>query len=101
MKTYLISDNQDTKVGLRLAGIDGIIVNTKEEVLNAFKELLRNPEVEIIIVTEKISLMAEKEIMKWKTDLDRPLIVEIPNPDVKGRKDYILKYIKESIGLNI
>ena len=32
MKAYLISDNVDTQVGMRLAGIKGIVVHERDEV---------------------------------------------------------------------
>ena len=31
MRFHVISDNEDTLVGLRLAGIDGVIVHNEEE----------------------------------------------------------------------
>ena len=31
MKMYLISDNIDTMTGMRLAGIEGVVVHEKEE----------------------------------------------------------------------
>ena len=37
MKFYLISDNVDTLMGMRLAGIEGVVVHKDEEVK---KELL-------------------------------------------------------------
>ena len=35
MRSFLISDNKDTWVGMKLAGIDGVIVHTREEILEA------------------------------------------------------------------
>jgi len=32
MKSFLISDNKDTIIGLRLAGIEGALAETKEDV---------------------------------------------------------------------
>ena len=38
MKFFLISDNLDSCKGFRLAGIEGIVVNSREELLdNVFK----------------------------------------------------------------
>ena len=31
MKMYLISDNVDTYTGMRLAGVDGVVVHEKQE----------------------------------------------------------------------
>lgn len=33
MKLYLISDNIDTQMGMRLAGVEGVVVHERDEVL--------------------------------------------------------------------
>ena len=35
MKMYLISDNVDTYTGMRLAGVDGVVVHEKQELRDA------------------------------------------------------------------
>nr|WP_330377556.1 V-type ATP synthase subunit F [Cellulosilyticum ruminicola] len=42
MKSFLLSDNHDTWVGMRLAGIDGVILHEREEVLETFKAATKN-----------------------------------------------------------
>ena len=37
MKMFLITNHTETYTGLRLAGVDGIIVHTDEEFQQAFK----------------------------------------------------------------
>ena len=54
MKSFLISDNRDTWVGMRLAGIQGVIVHEKEELLKQLKEVRNDETIGILIVTEKI-----------------------------------------------
>jgi V/A-type H+-transporting ATPase subunit F len=41
MRMFLISDNIDTKIGMRLAGIDGIVVHGREEALNALQDAIK------------------------------------------------------------
>ena len=38
MKFFLISDNTDTQMGMRLAGIEGIVVSRPEEVTDALEK---------------------------------------------------------------
>ena len=38
MKMFLISDNVDTCTGMRLAGVDGIVVHEKEELSRALEK---------------------------------------------------------------
>ena len=54
MISYLISDNTDTLVGMRLAGITGVVLKTREEALEEFNDCLNNKEIGILILTENI-----------------------------------------------
>ena len=40
MKMYLISDNIDTQTGMRLAGVDGVVVHEREELRQALESAL-------------------------------------------------------------
>lgn len=53
MKMYLISDNVDTLTGMRLAGVDGVVVHEREELRRALETTLADKEIGIILLTEK------------------------------------------------
>ncbi len=100
MRLYLISDNVDTKMGMRLAGIDGIIVHEKEEVDNALDFALSEKDIGIILITVKLAALCEERVNYIKLNKLIPLIVEVP--DRHGDKDtgdIILKYVKDCIGI--
>ena len=59
MISYLISDNTDTLVGMRLAGITGVVLKTREEALEEFNDCLNNKEIGILILI-LIHLLATK-----------------------------------------
>lgn len=102
MKAYLISDNIDTQIGMRLAGIMGTVVHEAEEVVRELESALNNKDIGIILVTEKIASLARDEVNRIKLTVDVPLIVEIP--DRHGsvmERDRITRYIKEAIGVKI
>lgn len=102
MKAYLISDSVDTQVGMRLAGIQGVIVHGREEVLKELDNIKTNKEIGIILITEELASLVREEIDKLKLKMNIPLIVEIPDRHGTTRqKDSITRYIKESIGLKI
>lgn len=102
MKMYLISDNIDTKTGMRLAGVDGVVVHELEEVKNALSSALKNSDIGIILITEKLGKLIEDEIKEIKLNYQIPLIVEIPDRHGTGRTpDSITKYVREAIGLRI
>jgi V/A-type H+-transporting ATPase subunit F len=102
MRTFLISDNRDTLVGMRLAGIKGVLVNDKKEAEKLLDSLLENKEAGIIIITEKLGEKLRNKISYIKQRMALPLIVEIPDRhgSIKS-EDYITGYVRDSIGIKI
>lgn len=102
MKSFLLSDNHDTWVGMRLAGIDGVVLHTREEVIDVMKAAMIDPDIGIILLTEKIVDLAYEEVMVYKMKYKKPLIVEIPDRHGTQRgSDVITNYIRESVGIRI
>lgn len=102
MRMYLISDNLDTQTGMRFAGVEGVVVHTKEAVKKALDQALDNPEIGIILITEKLGLLIPEELNQVKMTYEIPLVVEIPDRHGSRRtKDSITKYVREAIGLKI
>ena len=101
MKSFLISDNKDTLVGLRLSGIDGVLVSTKDEIKEVFRETLKNKDIGIIILTEDVFNEIKEEVLKVKIKKNIPLIVTVPDRMGLKDKNFIMRYVKESIGIKI
>ena len=102
MRMHLISDNTDTRVGMRLAGIPGEVVHTREEFVEVMDRLLLDPEVGIIIVTEKILALGKDYINRIKAEDKIPLIIEIPDRHFGGKpNNSIGTYISEALGVKI
>ena len=100
MKLFLLSDNIDTQIGMRLAGIEGLVVHTRQETLEALKDVLADGELGILLVTEKLALLIGRELKEIKTSRMLPLVVEIPDRHGTGRPpNSITKYVNESIGI--
>ena len=54
MKMYLISDNVDTYTGMRLAGVDGIVVHERDELQAGVGTMfLTDKSIGIVLLTEK------------------------------------------------
>ena len=51
MKLYLISDNVDTLTGMRLAGIEGVVVHGSRELKEAVEKACADPEIAILLLT--------------------------------------------------
>ena len=102
MRFYLISDNVDTQVGLRLAGIDGVVVHTEREVKEALDKAVADESVGVLLITEKLVSLCREPIYEIKLNRHTPLIVEIPDRHGKGRSTgAISAYIKGAIGINL
>lgn len=102
MRFFLISDNNDTFVGMRLAGIEGIVVHQKDEVREALKSAMDDSNIGIVLITEKLGQLCSDLVYDLKLNRKRPLIVEIPDRHGSGRaKDSITRYVREAIGVKI
>ena len=102
MKMYLISDNVDTYTGMRLAGVDGVVVHEREELHQALENVLADKSVGIVLLTEKFGREFPDIIDTFRLERKMPLLVEIPDRHGTGRKkDFITSYITEAIGLKL
>ena len=45
MKMYLISDNIDTYTGMRLAGVEGVVVHERDELREALERTIADKEI--------------------------------------------------------
>ena len=102
MRGWLISDNHDTLVGMRLAGIEGILVNETEEILEAIDTAVSMSDVGILVVTEKISAKIPDVIQRLRENGDLPLVIEIPDRHGTNRgPDFLTRYVRDAIGVKM
>ena len=102
MKMYLISDNIDTQIGMRLAGVEGCVVHDADAARAEIDKAVKNPEMGILILTEKAGALVKEYLDELKLTIHTPLIIEIP--DRHGSRDIaesINRMVQESIGLRL
>lgn len=102
MKFYVLSDNNDTAIGLRLAGIEGEVIRDPDDVPEALRRVMNDPEIGVVLMTEKLIDACHAQIYRYKLTRKRPLIVEIP--DRHGAGDVsanIERYVGEAIGIKL
>ena len=76
MKFYLISDNVDTEMGLRLVGIEGEVVHKRRDFPDVISEI--------------------------KLKQQKPLLVEIPDRHGNSKiGETIDRYVSEAIGVKL
>lgn len=102
MKFYTLSDNADTAMGMRLAGIEGEVIHTQEEVVEAIKRVMADPEIGVVLMTQKLINTCPQTIYRYKLTQKRPLIVEIPDRHGSGDvSEMIERYVGEAIGIQL
>ncbi len=102
MKMFLITDNGDTLTGMRLAGVEGVVVRSREELRTALETALADKELGILLLMERFGREFPELIDDVKLHHRLPLIVEIPDRHGTGRApDFITSYVNEAIGLKL
>ncbi|MGN0520946.1 MAG: V-type ATP synthase subunit F [Candidatus Fimenecus sp.] len=101
MKFFLISDNVDSMIGMRLAGVEGVRVDTAQAAQNAFLKAMADPEIGILLATPKAAALCPETVSELRQS-NRPLFVIIPDADGVGAAgDSITQYIREAVGVKI
>lgn len=102
MKFYLISDNVDTQMGMRLAGIDGVVAHEEQEVVDVLSKVIEDPDIAIVLMTEKLVKLCDDYVYNLKLNCKRPLIVEIPDRHATSKiTTAISRYVQEAIGIKL
>ena len=102
MKFFLLSDNIDTKMGMRLAGIDGVVVHEADEVRRELEKAVEDPEIGVILITNKLLNLCPQLVYDLKLNRKRPLIVEVADRHGAGQlSESITRYVKDAVGISI
>ncbi len=102
MRFYLISDNTDTQMGMRLSGVDGVVVHTPEETADALDKAMAMEDVGIIMMTELAVKQCREKVYEYKLSRKQPLIVEIPDRHASsGISETIAEYLRSAVGIKL
>ncbi len=102
MQFFVISDNTDTLTGFRLAGIEGVLVSDRQQIQSAVAGAISNPDIGVLLITEKLALQVPELMFDLKLKLTSTLVVEIPDRHGTGRSpDSITRYIRDAIGIQM
>ncbi len=102
MRMFLISDNVDTYTGMRLTGVDGVVIHSRKHLKEQLDKALADKTIGVLLITEKFSREFPDVINDVTLNRKLPLIVEIPDRHGTGRKpDFITSYVNEAIGIKL
>lgn len=102
MKFYLISDNHDTYMGMRMTGVEGCVVHTAKETEEALEQASQDPEIGIVLITAKLLEITRSTVYAFKQTRSRPLVVEVADRHGEGKiSDSLSRYVREAVGIKI
>ena len=97
-----MSDNIDTLIGLRLAGIEGVVVHEKQEILDTLEKVMKDSNIAIVLMTTKVIQQCLDVVSKLKLTHSQPLIVEISDRHQSSNiSEVIDRYVSEAIGVKL
>lgn len=89
-------------MGLRLVGIDGLVLHDREAALDALHQLVQREDIALILLTTKVISLCPQEVAQYRLTLSRPLLVEIPDRHGSAKIGETLStYIRQAIGLRL
>lgn len=84
MKMYVISDNVDTRTGMRLAGIEGCVAHGEAEVRAALDRALADEQIAVLLMTQKAQRDAGGLCVRGKVNTYAPADCEYSGPARAG-----------------
>lgn len=102
MRYFLICDNADTHTGMRMAGVEGVIVHERQETIDAIRQTAADETIAVLLITEKLAALCPELVDELKLSVSRPLVTVIPDRHGTERsRDFITRYIQEAIGIRL
>lgn len=101
MKYFVIGD-EDTVLGFGMVGVEGKAVDGEEETRAALDTALGDPDVGIILITERSAAAQRSLVDKYMFSRRFPLIVEIPDyrGPMEGRPS-LRELVNQAIGIKL
>ena len=102
MRFYVLSELSDVVLGLRMAGMEGEVVQDAATFEATLARLSDDPEIGVIVDSEGLTRFSPQLLTQWKLKKQRPLLVEIPERGGSSAiSQTITDYIVSTIGIRI
>ena len=101
MKYYVIGD-EDTVLGFDLVGVRGSTVRSTGEAEEVFNSVLADPDIGIVIITERTADLIRTTVNRYHFTERFPLVVEIPDREgPKEDRPGIREMVNAAIGVKL
>ena len=97
MKFFVLSDKPDVYLGMRLAGMDGAVVENRTEAL----DIVAAKEVGILLITGELMDQCEPELTAIRRDNRLPVMTRISDRSGESATKGLERYVHESLGINL
>ncbi len=101
MKFMLITDSRDALTGMRLAGIEGVLVHSAQEAEAEIKKCSDDDSIGVVLLTEGAAKLCAETVDAIRLGSSRPLIVTVPGSADEKSEDNIMRCVREAIGIKI
>ena len=101
MKIFLIGD-EATVLGYSLAGVHGVMVRSPKEAGDALKTATQDPDMGIILITQRIASEIQSLVEEAKLKMATPIVLDFQ--DRKGPladKESALDIVQRLIGIKV
>ena len=77
MKIYCISDSLETAIGMKLAGVESVVLNSKDEIEKKIDEVSNNQDIGILVISKEIYQMSKEKLDNIIEFKRTPLVIQI------------------------
>lgn len=102
MKSYVITDNINTLVGMQLAGVEGQLISSSDSFAAVFDQVIKNDEIGILMIAPKLIEANQKKVDQVRFNQEVPLIVEISGAEeYKNNRNKITETIQKAVNISV
>ncbi|SHE48339.1 V/A-type H+-transporting ATPase subunit F [Atopostipes suicloacalis DSM 15692] len=102
MKSYVITDNISTLVGMQLAGVEGELISKATSFNTIFDKVTKDEEIGILMIAPKLIEQNQKKVDEFRFNQAVPLIVEIPGSDeYASNRNKIAETIQKAVNISV
>ncbi len=99
MKMFLLSSDEDTLTGLRLAGISGALIKSEEDFELHCQKAENDEEIGILLVTRSLGEKYPRKLIEIKKS-GKLLVSEVPDVyQSHTSSNSITRYIRDAVGV--